>query len=630
MAKKKTPSKPVKKVIKPQKVSRSTRNWLLEANTFIEKHYRKVVLFLFGLSLALSVVYFIQGNKTPIMAFHKWDNSDMSFFDTWAKHIVAGDWWGHEVLHPFHSWHSDFAVEYFKQFPDIAADYNYVSTDSLQSVTAQKALINDIYKGKTFHQEPLYAYMLAITYKIFGADVKWVYFWQFLFAAFTCVLVFLTGRHLFGSLAGLIASLFVTLSGAIKVYEMTLLRTTLTNFFTVLLFYLFLKLLEKPDLKRSVIFGVASGFALLTQSYFILFLLPAWLWLIWEQRKQLKETATMAFAYLGAVLIVMSPLFIRNIKEGLSVGAMASHGAMAYIPMNVQNSGPMESFYVHMPTYARIRHDGEGKMIPTVFASLRTFDSLGSFWKIYKKKIDGLFMWREIPNNMNYYLYREIAPILKILPARYFFIAPLGMAGFLLGLWRYRKQFVPFVLMTAACIIPLMIAGNLARYRTPLVIMMCLVAAFFIIETLTLLYEKRWKHALIGLGLAALAFVYTSTIVPKTQFLWYGYDLDVFYRYFYMDDLLKYEKEADHDKYLETTTHMVDKLPDYFLTVPMNKPIVRSNEAESSRHVANMLQSHRNILDFLNKKQEAAFFDERIKILRARIDDYNMRASLQK
>jgi len=290
----------------------------------------------------------------------------------------------------------------------------------------------------------------------------------------------------------------------------------------------------------------------------------------------------------------------------------------------------MESFYVHMPTYVRIRHDGEGKMLPTVFASLRTFDSFGSFWKIYKKKIDGLFMWREIPNNMNYYLYREIAPILKILPARYFFIAPLGMAGLLLGLWRYRRKFVPFLLMTAACIIPLMIAGNLARYRTPLVIMMCLVAAYFIFDIGSLLFQKRWKPALIGLGIALAAFFYTSTIVPKTSFLWHGYDFDIFYRHFYMEDLLRLEAEGKHDEYLKLTSHMVDKLPGYFLTVPLSKKIVKSNESESSRHVANMLQSHKNILAFLNKKQEAAFFEDRIKILRARIDDFNARAAMQK
>ncbi len=629
MAKKKSSSKPVKKTTKTQKAIAPGRNWLLEANEIIEKHFRKAVLFVFTLSLGLSLIYFLQANNTPIMAYHKWDNSDMHFFDTWAKHITAGDWWGDEVLHPFHNWHADFAVEYFKQFPEVAARYDYVTTDSLQSVTAQKAFINDIYKGKTFHQEPLYTYMLAITYSVFGSDVKWIYFWQFLLAAFTSVLVFLTGRQLFGSLAGLIAALFVTLCGSIMVYEMTLLRTTLTNFFTVLLLYLFLKVFEKPDLKRTIIFGAASGFALLGQSYFILFLFPAWIWLVWEHRKKWKEIAPVALAYIGALLVVMSPLFIRNIKEGLSVGAMASHGAMAYIPMNVQNSGPMESFYVHMPTYVRIRHDGEGKMIPTVIASLRTFDSFKSFWSIYKKKIDGLFMWREIPNNMNYYLYREIAPILKMMPVRYFFIAPLGMTCLILGFWRYRRRFIPFLLMTAACIIPLMIAGNFARYRTPLEIMMSLAAAYFIVEILTLLYQKRWKPLFIGLGITLAAFIYTSTIVPKTTFLWQGWDFDIFYRHFYRDNLLKYEAEGKHEEYLKLTTHMADKIPDYFMTVPLTKKIVRSNEAEASRHVANMLQSHKNILAFLNKKQEAAFFEDRIRILKARIDDFNVRAGIK-
>src|SRR5688500_1184463 len=474
MASKQSKTKPQKKVIKQTKPALPFRDRIQAANTFIDKRKTWVIAFLFILSAGLSVVYYLQARDSAIMSIHKWVNSDMAFFDTWAKHIVAGDFWGDEALHPFHDWHDSFAAEYFRQYPAEAITYNYTPADSAQSLAAKKSLINDIYKGKTFHQEPLYAYMLAATYSIFGFEQKWIYFLQFFFAALTSVLVFLTARKLFGSLAGLIAALFVTLCGSIMVYEMVLLRTTLTNFFTVLLLYLFLLLLEKPDWKRSAAFGAASGLAMLTQSYFILFLFPAWLWLLWVKRKQLKEILPPALAYIAAFVVVMSPLFYRNIRVGLPMTAMASHGAMAYIPMNTQQSGPMESFYVHMPTLVRIRHESDGRMIPAVFASLGTFDSFTNFWKIYKQKLDGMFMWREIPNNMSFYTYREMAPILKSLPVRYFFIAPLGLVGFLFGWWRYRSRFVPFVLMTVASMIPLLIAGNLARYRTPLVIMMCL------------------------------------------------------------------------------------------------------------------------------------------------------------
>lgn len=553
----------------------------------------------------------------------------MAFFDTWAKHIASGDWWGDEVLHPFHDWHDDFAAEYFRQFPHIESKYTAMAGDSLNITNAKIALINDIYKGKTFHQEPLYPYLLAITYKIFGADVTWVYFWQFILAAFTSVLVYTAGKQIFGDTVGLLGALFVTLCGSIMVFEMVLLRTTITNFFTILLLYLFIRVMERPHWKIYLLFGISCGLALLTQSYFVLFIVPAVIWLIWSHRHAPQTGSKYIAAYAGGLLLIMSPLFIRNIRADVSMSAMASHGAMAYIPMNIQRSFPMESFYVHMPSLVKIRHESGGKMIPAVLASLETFDNFNSFWKLYRQKIGGLFMWYEIPNNMNYYLYREMVPVLKMIPVRYFFIAPLGIAGLLIGLWRYRWRLMPTLLMTIVCILPLLIAGNLARYRTPLVIMMCLFAAYFIIEIISNVQQRKWKIVSIGTVIVLLAFLYTSTIVDKLQFIYQGSDFDTFYRYHYMDKLVEYEDAGDYQRYLALTTDMMNNIPEYFLKVPAGQMIRKSNEAESTRHIANFMESHYNILTFLKKEKEASFYRERIATLRKRIEEFNIRAGLQ-
>lgn len=604
---------------------KTVKNYVDRINDFLAPHSIIIAAGIFVLTLALSAVYFIQAKDSPVVSFHKWPNSDMAFFDTWAKDIAAGDWWGNDALHPYHDWHEDFAMEYFNQFPDVAAKYNYMPGDSIQSDKSKRALINDIYKDKTFHQEPLYAYMLAFTYKLFSNDHIWVYFWQFLLAAFTNVLVYFIGRRLFGSLTGLLAALFVTLCGSIMVYEMVLLRTTLTNFFTVALLLSYLRFLDKPESKRIILFGAISGFALLAQSYFLLFILPALIWFAWLKRKEQKTVITGTGIFLATVAIVMLPLFIRNVKVGAPVVSAAGHGAMAYIPMNVQQSYPMESFYIHMPTLARIRYESGGNMISTVFASLKTFDSPGAFWNLYKQKIGGLFMWYEIPNNINYYLYSEIAPVLKSLPVRYFFIAPLGIVGLLFGIWKLRWKIIPFVLMTIASVLPLFIAGNLARYRTPLVILMCVFAAYLLVQICLLLFDKKTKQLLAAITLVIISFFYTSRIVDKNQFIYFSSDLDSFFRYHYLPKMITAEDAGDFQKYLEHTTEMMVNLPDYFFTVKENQPIIRGNEAESSRQVANMMESHHNILKYLNRAKEVAFYQERITTLRNRINNFEER-----
>lgn len=621
-----------KKAKKTTKVTRTTgvsNNWIIQADAFLEKYRRMVMVSLVGLSLLLSAIYYFQAKDSAIMTVYKWVNSDMNFFDVWAKDIVAGDWLGRDALHPYHNWHDDLAREYFQQFPDVAAQYGYSATDSLSAENAKHALINDIYKDKTYHQEPLYPYLLAITYSIFGTDHQWVYFWQFILAALTSVFVFLIGRHFFGSLAGLLAALFVTLCGSIMVFEMVLLRTTMTNFFTALLLYLFLRVLQKQTWQQHAIFGVASGLALLGQSYMILFIVPAIIWLFWQQRKIRSTVGLNMGACIGSLLLIMSPLFIRNAIVGAPVMASASHGAMAYIPMNVENSAPMESFYVHMPTLARIRHDSEGKMIPAAIESLKTFSSFKSFWDIYNQKIGGLFMWYEIANNMNYYLYREIAPVLKMLPVHYFFIAPLGLAGLILGIWGQRRNILPLLLMTVVCIVPLMIAGNLARYRTPFVIMMSIFAAYFLVQVITFFFQNQLKHALISIGIAIIAFAYTTTREDPFQFVYHGFDLDAFYRYYYLDKLIEYEETGNYNDYLKLTTHMMEDLPDYYMNVKLEDKIRKGNEAETSRQIANYMESHVNILKYLKRDQEAAFYQDRINILRARIEDFNRRLGAQ-
>src|SRR5688500_8312386 len=108
---KRTPAKQIKKPIKQKKAASSRRYWIDTANSYLDLQKIKVAGFLFGLSLVLSLIYYLQARDSPIMTIHKWENSDMAFFDKWARHIVAGDWWGDEILHPYHDWHDDLADE---------------------------------------------------------------------------------------------------------------------------------------------------------------------------------------------------------------------------------------------------------------------------------------------------------------------------------------------------------------------------------------------------------------------------------------------------------------------------------------------------------------------------------------
>ncbi len=620
-SKKKSETKPI------AKSTSALSNVLVTLNKKFEGYTKVIVASIFALSLVVSAVYYQQGRQTPLSTVYQWDNSDMAFFDSWASYLAEGNWWCDTVIHPYHDWHNDFAAMYLQTYPEETKKY-YSSSGSGETPdesVARKALINDIYKGKTFHQEPLYTYMVAATYALFGKDHKWVYFWNFLLAAFTSVLVFLIGRKYFDTITGILAAVFVTLCGTILVYQMVLFRTTITNFFTVLLLYLYLEVLDKPNWKKLALFGAASGFALLAQSYFIMFLIPAWAWFVWVNKKQLKVVGISALAFLIGLIIVMSPLGIRNYKVGVPLTAMAGHGAMAYIPMNTTHAGPMESFYVHMPTLVKLRHDGNGKMIKTAFLCLETFTSFGDFWRIYKQKINGMFMWHEIPNNMNYYLYKEFAPILGQLPVRYYFLAPLGLVGLILGFYRYRFKFVPFILMAIACMLPILIAGNLARYRTPLVMMMALAAAFALFEITRWILDKNWKFAFGGLGLCGLAFLYTANTVNHTVVYVGNNDLHIMYTYHFRDRLMTLEQEQKNVEFLALTTELMGYIPDYFFDSTINDKVRSVNDADACLYVVNLIRMHAATLQGFNKTEEANYYTQKADVLSARANEFKSR-----
>lgn len=305
------------------------------------------------------------------------------------------------------------------------------------------------------------------------------------------------------------------------------------------------------------------------------------------------------------------------------MNAVASHGAMAYIPVNTKYASPMESFSIYVPSLVKIRHDSKGKMLPAVIECLKTFDGIGDFMKIYIQKINGMFMWYEMPNNMSYYMYCSYAPILGQLPVRYYFIAPLGLVGLLLGCWKLRKRFVPFILMTVVSMVPLMVAGNLARYRTPLEIMLSLTAAYLLIELAQYYIHKNWKPLFISLGIVLLAFLYTGNIVKKGLFVYNSNDLVSMYGNHYLQRLVTLEEQQKNDEYLVLTTEMMSYLPDYFFNTKISDKIYFANEADCCRYASELMNVHLQTLQLFNDKQkDIAFYQDRINILKAKADNF--------
>lgn len=598
--------------------SNAANDWLGRVETLLSMRKNAVWIVLLLLSLSIHGLYFQQTKDTPARTIHTWEQSDMAFYDYCARHILSGDILCDTALQPYHVWHDMYAAGYFRSYPETAATYYSKYTDStgrIDTLAAKQAMIADTHQGKVYYQEPLYAYLIALTYSIFGPDPLWVYLWQMLLGACSVLLVYLISSRYFGFTAGVLAALLVLLSGPVLVFDFTLLRTTLTTFLTLLLVFTYQRMLDKNDRKSQLAFGATGGIAILAQSYLMLFFLPALGWYAWLHRGNKKALLTGLAFLLAAYVVVMSPLYIRNILVGVPVTAVRSNGAITYAMFNSSKSRPLEPNFTEMEFTVKIMHDSDGKFGKAVFASMKTFDNLQQALNLYKQKIDGLFMWFENPNNMSYYMFREFSPLLSGLPAPYRFLAPLGIAGLLIGLWRLRLTILPFLLVTLVSAGPLFISTSLSRYRIPFAVLLSILAAYFIIQMIQGIVRGNWKLTTAGILMAAICWFYTDNIRDHRFYPLYANDFTSIYICHYQARLTKLEKENDFESYTRLTNELVSYVPEHFYKLRADDELFSSNEAESCQMVARIFTMHGKALSAISRGNEGAVFLERAQIL---------------
>ena len=136
---------------------------------------------------------------TPALSLGNNVESDMAFFWDWAGEIER-DPLQNLNLHPLHSWHRDIADHTVLTHPKLLEAF----LDEANGPTAPdpgKALWDGWYGGKRYHQEPLYAYLLAAIRSLGADDPFWVYLVQMGLGLGTLVLLYRVTDRAFGATA---------------------------------------------------------------------------------------------------------------------------------------------------------------------------------------------------------------------------------------------------------------------------------------------------------------------------------------------------------------------------------------------------------------------------------------------
>jgi tetratricopeptide (TPR) repeat protein len=401
---------------------------------------RWAVAVLLFIALVLRLAHWWAVRRVPFVASLAVDSAE---YDRWAQSIAAGDWLGHGV----------------------------------------------------FFQAPLYPYLLALIYKLFGHHLDAVYLTQIAAAVGGCYALARAGRVMIGPREGLLAAGLAAVYGPFLFYDVQLLKESFAV--TVTCFLLWALATARRRTAGSAAWltaGVFAGvLALLREN--ALLAAPALLLLTWPPavgKERWRRCARHSALFLLGAALPLLPVALRNGMVGGS-----------YLPTTFQGG---VNFYIGNNAHAdgTYRPIVAGKQIPELerrepirlaqqeVGRTLTSGEVSGFWmrkalawarshpatfaRLQLRKLGLFWSWYEWPDTVDYYDIRSQSPVFRLPLLEFGGATLLALAGLVLSRGG-RGPLLPATLFVAAWALATVVFFVFARYRLPAVPALLLLGA---------------------------------------------------------------------------------------------------------------------------------------------------------
>ena len=356
---------------------------------------------------------------------------------------------------------------------------------------------------RPFFLDPLYPYFLGTIYAVFGHSYTAVIAIQSLLGALAAPLVFLAAVRWFDRpvawVAGVIAAIYIPgiyFGGLIM-------KPGLSVFFSALLLWQLSKgLAQRCGVLHWVLTGVVFALAALTRGNLVVTIPLIGIWLLLErgldrirERDRLVETGALLA---GAAAILMLPALHNYKAGGEFILTTANAGANFYIGNNPTNeTGEYQQlpFVRPNPKWEQIDFTNEalrrsGRETMTDREISRFWFSESSGWMRQDPGASVALMWKkvrrfwgayEIPDSVDYLLYAEHAPVLRVPIPGFGLLAPLCLTGFVLA--ARRRGWPRFLLVwTALYSATVIVFFVFSRFRMVVAPALYVLAAYACVE----------------------------------------------------------------------------------------------------------------------------------------------------
>jgi len=398
-----------------------------------------------------------------------------------------------------------------------ARGYDYIA-----AVFVKQGKMMDLF----FWQQFFYPFFLSVVYFFSSCSIITAKVVQAILGSLTCVLIFLLGRKIFNFRTGFIACLLTVFCGPLIFHESDLISAVWEALWAVALVWLFLKAADKQNIPMYLLLGVCGALSTLVRPNFLLFFLVACGWLgvvCYRLKRQLSSTVMALAAILITFVLVMLPVGIQNYRVTGHFGVLpASGGINLYIGNNPDfdaaevRPGPKWEEVTSMPKKYGISNNIRDKQ---KFFYSRTRDYIVSQPISFLKGLAGKTMQvlssREMPGNVDVYLFRKFSVLLSVLmwkkgPFGFPFglLLPLSFVGLIFS---WRRVPIPMKLFLIIYPLPLIMTHVESRYRVAMVPVLSILVAAGTGAFVNLIKEHRWDRLAVAIMLIALA-VLVSTL----------------------------------------------------------------------------------------------------------------------
>ena len=480
----------------------------MSVDEWLSRRWVWIIAALLAASAGVRTAYFSQLNGDPAIELHRFVQSDMNYFDAWGRKIAHGDWLSASVTVPMHGWQRSVAEQYFANHPETQTELVQEAGQSGAGSDTSLLLWSRWMGGHQFYQDPLYPYLIGLTYHLFGEDVRLVFAWQMALGVMSTILIWLLAWRFFGPVVGMCAGVLAVLCAPLIYYDLVLLRETSIVFTGLGLVWLTDRALVRRRWQWFGLLGIAIGLACLLKSSFVLLGAGLMAGIVACFHFRWRELRAPAGALVAGIALAVTPLAARNLALDVPPLALARLGGFTFMTSNDVNYDPARGWDVDPPRLARLMGESGGDLLPAVVATLRPHTP-ATYLKLLWRKWDLTWHWVELPNNDNFYYVRLRAPFLAWLPVTFWVCSPLALVGLVLGVQQFSRVW-PLYLLAVGSLIPLLMFYVLGRFRVPLMAALIPFVALTLVDAVRGMSDRRYVRAMVLTVIVGLLAVWTG------------------------------------------------------------------------------------------------------------------------